>query len=67
MSEQEKEAVEQEKKVGLLENIKFMNADEYSEEELEALTKLYDESFKDIHHLGTYPFFHYFSNKSHRP
>ncbi len=29
-------------------NYKFLNADEYSEEELATLAKLYDESFKDI-------------------
>ncbi|MFC2135046.1 30S ribosomal protein S1 [Bacteroidota bacterium] len=60
MSEQEKEAVEQEavelqpeavepkKKSVVLEKTKFMNADEFSEEELEALSRLYNDSFKDI-------------------
>ena len=46
MSEQEKDMAAKAK--DHLDNFKFMNADEYSEEELTALSKLYDESFRDI-------------------
>ena len=46
MSEQEKVVAAKAK--DHLDNFKFMNADEYSEEELTALSKLYDESFRDI-------------------
>lgn len=46
MSEQEKEAL---KETGVsLENTKFFNSDEYSDEELLTLARLYDESFRDI-------------------
>ncbi|GJQ62727.1 MAG: 30S ribosomal protein S1 [Melioribacteraceae bacterium] len=46
MSEQEKEAL---KETGVsLENTKFFNSDEYSDEELLSLARLYDESFRDI-------------------
>ena len=48
MSEAEKEKALDEKKETTLENMKFMNAEEYSEEELQTLAKLYDESFKDF-------------------
>ncbi len=48
MSEQLKDTVEKEKKSDLLEHTKFINADEYSEDELKTLTKLYNESFRDI-------------------
>ncbi len=44
MSEKEKKAVDKE----LLEKPKFINAEEYSEEELQEMAKLYDESFRDI-------------------
>lgn len=36
------------KEKDLLEKPKFINAEEYTEEELQELTKLYDESFRDI-------------------
>ncbi len=36
------------KEKNLLEKPKFLNAEEYSEDELQQLTKLYDESFRDI-------------------
>ncbi len=48
MSEQEKEMTEETKKSDLLEKTKFLNADEYSDEELETLTRLYSDSFRDI-------------------
>jgi len=48
MSEAEKEKALDEKKESTLENMKFMNAEEYSEEELQTLAKLYDESFRDF-------------------
>ena len=48
MSEQEKETVETGKKSDLLEHTKFMNADEYTDDELKTLMKMYNESFKDI-------------------
>ncbi len=48
MSEAEKEKALDEKKESTLDNLKFMNAEEYSEEELQTLAKLYDESFRDF-------------------
>ena len=48
MSEAEKEKALDEKKESTLDNLKFMNAEEYSEEELQSLAKLYDESFRDF-------------------
>ncbi len=44
MSDNEKKAVDKE----LLEKPKFINAEEYSGEELQELAKMYDESFRDI-------------------
>jgi small subunit ribosomal protein S1 len=44
MSDNEKKAVDKE----LLEKPKFINAEEYSDEELQELAKMYDESFRDI-------------------
>ncbi len=44
MSDKEKKAIDKE----LLEKPKFINAEEYSEEELQELAKMYDESFRDI-------------------
>ncbi len=48
MSEQEKEMTEEVKKSDLLEKTKFLNADEYSDEELLSLTKMYSESIRDF-------------------
>ncbi len=48
MSEVESHDVVEEKKSSLVENSKFFNADEYSNEELETLAKLYSESFRAI-------------------
>ena len=57
MSEQEKEAVDQAPdttaettpvKKPQSKKTKFMNPDEYSQEELSTLERLYDQSFKDI-------------------
>lgn len=38
----------QEKVQNQLDNVKFINPEEYTEEELQSLTKLYSESFRDI-------------------
>ncbi|MGK9369848.1 30S ribosomal protein S1 [Melioribacter sp. Ez-97] len=38
----------QEKMQNQLDNVKFINPEEYTEEELQSLTKLYSESFRDI-------------------
>lgn len=46
MSEQEKEILNS-KNISM-DNLKFFNTDEYSEEELLSLARLYDESFRDI-------------------
>ncbi len=48
MSELEKEKASETKKTPVMDNYKFINADEYSEEELKSLAKLYTESFRDI-------------------
>lgn len=48
MSELKKEKTSETKKTPVMENYKFINADEYSEEELKSLAKLYTESFRDI-------------------
>ncbi|MFH1196416.1 MAG: 30S ribosomal protein S1 [bacterium] len=42
------ETVEQEPKKKPRDTVKFLNSDEYSQEELLLLSKLYDESFRDI-------------------
>ena len=47
MSEQEEVKEEVQKEVSI-EASKFMNADEYSPEELQTLAKLYDQSFQDL-------------------
>jgi small subunit ribosomal protein S1 len=47
MSEQEEEKNEVVNKTSI-DSIKFMNADEYSQEELQTLAKLYDQSFQDL-------------------
>ena len=47
--EETKEEVKEEvKKETIFEATKFMNADEYSSEELQTLAKLYDQSFQDL-------------------
>ena len=48
MSEQEKDELVEEKKVIIFDRSKFINADEYSDEELQSLASLYDNSFRDI-------------------
>ena len=48
MSEEEKDQIVEEKKPESFDNAKFLNADEYSPEELQSLAKLYDESFRDF-------------------
>ncbi len=48
MSEQEKDELVEEKKVTTFDRSKFINADEYSDEELQSLASLYDNSFRDI-------------------
>ena len=48
MSEETKEQVQEKEKKDTALDHKFFNADEYSEEELKTLAKLYDESFKNI-------------------
>lgn len=48
MSEETKEQIQEEPKRDTALDHKFFNADEYSEEELKTLAKLYDESFKNI-------------------
>ncbi|MBZ0180797.1 MAG: 30S ribosomal protein S1 [Melioribacteraceae bacterium] len=48
MSELEKENTSEAKKTSVMDNYKFINADDYSEEELKSLAKLYTESFRDI-------------------
>lgn len=48
MSELEKENTSETKKTSVMDNYKFINADDYSEEELKSLAKLYTESFRDI-------------------
>ena len=46
--EETKEEVRRSKKETNFEATKFMNADEYSPEELQTLAKLYDQSFQDL-------------------
>ena len=48
MSEQVEETKEEVMKEITFEASKFMNADEYSPEELQTLAKLYDQSFQDL-------------------
>ena len=48
MSEQEKDELVEEKKAAPFDKSRFINADEYSDEELQTLAGLYDSSFRDI-------------------
>ncbi len=48
MTEEVKENIAEEKKTDSIDRAKFFNADEYSEEELQTLAKLYNESFRDF-------------------
>lgn len=48
MSEEEKDQIVEEKKTESFDSAKFLNADEYSPEELQSFAKLYDESFRDF-------------------
>jgi len=48
MSEQVENNNEESKEVGDFDISKFMNADEYSPDELQTLAKLYDQSFQDL-------------------
>ena len=48
MSEQVEETKEEVVSEITFEASKFMNADEYSPEELQTLAKLYDQSFQDL-------------------
>ncbi|MCB9206755.1 MAG: 30S ribosomal protein S1 [Ignavibacteriales bacterium] len=48
MSDQVEETKDEIKKSARMDAVKFMNADEYSPEELQTLAKLYDQSFQDL-------------------